>query len=106
MPQGALAKALGQQVSGCWQAPPGSGQARQPVIKVRVTLRRDGHLRGTPQVLSRNTGGQAGSDLFLPTADRALRAVMRCSPFQMPAGQFAAWRVLELNFDPQGVRTK
>ncbi len=106
VPQGALAKALGQQVSGCWQAPPGSGAARQPVIKVRVKLRRDGNLRSTPQVLSRNTGSQAGSDLFLPTADRALRAVMRCSPYEMPAGQFAAWRVLELNFDPQGVRTK
>ena len=102
----ALAKALGKQVEGCWQSPLGSGKAREPVIKVRVTLRRDGHLRGTPQVLSRNIGGRAAADLFLPTGDSALRAVMRCSPYEMPAGQFAAWRVLELNFDPQGVQTK
>ncbi len=102
----ALVEALGKQVDGCWQSPPGSGKAREPVVKVRVTLRRDGHLRGTLQVLSRNTGGQAGADLFLPTGDSALRAVMRCAPYEMPAPKFASWRVLELSFDPQGVRTK
>jgi colicin import membrane protein len=41
-----------------------------------------------------------GDALFRIAAEAAVRAVRECSPFDLPADRYAAWRVITWEFDP------
>jgi hypothetical protein len=45
------------------------------------------------------------SNPFLRVAgERALRAVIECAPYQLPAQNYQEWRLLEVNVDTQARR--
>ncbi|MGB0086722.1 MAG: cell envelope integrity protein TolA [Rhodomicrobiaceae bacterium] len=83
------------QISRCW-TPPVGGLGGDPIIvKLRIVLNEDGTLGVPPEVL--NT---YGSPFFRPAADSAVRAVVQCQPYRMPAEKFSQWRDMLLTFDP------
>lgn len=88
--------ALRQRISQCWNPPVGGLGAESIRVKLRLQLDRDGMLNGRPQVM--NSGE---SSFFQAAADSAVRAVMLCQPYDLPAEKYALWQDMILNFDPR-----
>lgn len=88
--------ALRARISQCWNPPVGGLGADAIRVKLRLRLRQDGVLSRAPEVVNR-----AGSPYFRAAADAAVRAVMLCQPYELPAKKYAQWRDMILNFDPK-----
>lgn len=88
--------ALRARISQCWNPPVGGLGAQALRVRLRLQLNRDGMLAERPQVVNRET-----SPFFQAAADSAVRAVMLCQPYALPAEKFALWRDMILNFDPR-----
>ena len=88
--------ALRARISQCWNPPVGGLGADAIKVKLRLRLREDGALSQEPEVVNR-----AGSPYFRAAADAAVRAVMQCQPYELPAKKYAQWRDMILNFDPR-----
>lgn len=88
--------ALRAKISQCWNPPVGGLGADAIKVKLRLRLREDGGLSREPEVVNR-----VGSPFFRAAADAAVRAVMLCQPYQLPARKYALWRDMILNFDPK-----
>ena len=56
-----------------------------------------GHLSGVPEVV----GGLGGGSYVRVAADRAIRAILQCAPFNLPPDRYQAWREMDLEFDPR-----
>ena len=84
------------QISRCWTPPVGGLGAEEIVVKLRIELNKDGTLVRPPQLA--NNGSSA---FFTAAADSAMRAVLQCQPYTMPADKFSQWRDMLLNFDPR-----
>ncbi len=85
------------QMKRCWSPPVGAHDAAALVVKVRLSLTPDGKILSGPVVVNR---GQLGNSFFRAAAESVLRAIRRCQPFDMPFEKYAAWRDIELIFDP------
>ncbi|MDH3580235.1 MAG: hypothetical protein OEM91_06370 [Hyphomicrobiales bacterium] len=88
--------ALRARISQCWNPPTGGLGADALKVKLRLRLGRDGMLSGRPEVVNKGA-----SPFFVAAADSAVRAVMLCQPYQLPAAKYALWRDMILNFDPR-----
>lgn len=88
--------ALRARISQCWNPPTGGLGADALKVKLRLRIARDGMLASRPEVV--NSGA---SPFFVAAADSAVRAVMLCQPYQLPAAKYALWRDMILNFDPR-----
>ncbi|MGF7162198.1 outer membrane biosynthesis protein TonB [Rhodoligotrophos appendicifer] len=86
---------LRSQIEKCWNPPVGVSDAQNLIVKLRIAFNMDGSVVGYPEIM--NSGG---SPLFQVAADSAVRAVMRCAPYQMPQEKYESWRDVILNFDP------
>ena len=88
--------ALRVRISHCWTPPPGVTQATREYVVLRVLLKPDGSLAGTP-VLVEDT-----SSTFRPAlANSAILALTTCQPFTMLKPEhYERWKDLELKFDP------
>lgn len=88
--------ALRRQIQRCWSPPVAVRGASDLAVRLRLALNADGTLSRPPEVLT------SGSGLgFLAAADSARRAVLRCQPYDLPAGKYEAWRDINVNFDPR-----
>jgi len=80
-----------QQIGGCWNTNVGMKDAEKQLVKIKIHLKRDGSLQRIPEVLSYT------SDI---AADRAVRAIRRCAPYEMFSQKnYNAWNEVVLNFD-------
>lgn len=86
---------LRHQIQRCWSPPVGVSGARDLVVRLRIQLAQDGGVTGYPQLLNQESTMQ-----YQAAADSAVRAVLRCQPYDMPADKYDAWRDIILNFDP------
>jgi colicin import membrane protein len=88
--------ALRTRISHCWTPPPGVSPATREYVVLRVQLRPDGSLAGSP-VLVEDT-----SSTFRPAlANSAIQALTTCQPFTMLKPEhYEQWKDLELKFDP------
>jgi hypothetical protein len=84
------------QISRCWTPPVGGLGSDRIVVKLRIGLREDGSLAHPPAVAN-----HAASPFFRPAAESAMRAVMQCQPYTMPAEKYDQWRDMLLTFDPR-----
>ncbi|TKT75366.1 hypothetical protein [Aquamicrobium sp. LC103] len=89
--------ALRSQVQRCWNPPVGAAEADSLVVSIRLKLKPNGELDGTPEIVS----GGGSSMAERAAADAARRAVMRCAPFNAPADKYEAWADVQFNFDPR-----
>ncbi|VAW13571.1 hypothetical protein MNBD_ALPHA09-1753 [hydrothermal vent metagenome] len=86
---------LQNQMQRCWNPPVGVANAASLNVKVEVRFDRGGRLEARPVVL--NSGGEG----FDVAANAAVRAVLQCQPYDMPAEKYDNWRQVIVNFDPQ-----
>lgn len=89
-----IADALRQQLSKCWNIPPGAREA-QVSVKVRFQLNSDGTVSGFPEVVNGSS-----DPLFAATAQSAVSAVMDCQAYQLPPDRYDLWRENTINFNP------
>lgn len=90
--------ALRAQLSKCWRAPVDMPDPARLIVRVRITLGRDGSLLSQPQLVS---GVSPGDAPMRVAADNALRAVRLCAPFELPAATYDRWRDVIFTFDPR-----
>ena len=95
----ALSSAITRQLRPNWNAPSGL-DAEQLVSTVSWDLSPDGNLRGTPRC---RTAASSITASNRPQAalhcERAIRAVQRAAPFNLPDQFYDRWKALEWQFD-------
>jgi hypothetical protein len=95
-----LEQAIRGQIAPCWNPPIGGEDVRSMTVLLRIQLNKGGAVIGVPEVLDQ-TGVTPGNQAYARAfAESARRAVIRCSPLELPAEYFDAWKLFELNFDP------
>ncbi len=87
---------LRTRISQCWKPPAGVTPATRDYVVLRILLKPDGSLAGSP-VLVEDT-----STTFRPAlANSAIQAITTCQPFTMLKPEhYEGWKDLELKFDP------
>lgn len=89
--------ALRAQLRKCWNVPVGAPDPSALVFRMRIFLNPDGSVAAQPELLDK--GGLA-DPYFRAATDSARRAVLMCSPFQLPPEKYDAWNDITITFDP------
>jgi outer membrane biosynthesis protein TonB len=88
---------LRQRLRECWNPPVGVMEAQGLEVHVQIELDQSGAVLGQPAVVN-----QSMHPLFDVAASSAVRAVMRCQPFdRLPIAKYESWRSIIFKFDPQ-----
>lgn len=88
-------EALRAQVRRCWEIPGGWSNPRQVSVAIRFRLKKDGTVDGKPVITE-----FPASPMGKVAADKAVLAIERCAPYQLPADSYDKWRVMELHLAP------
>ena len=70
-------------------------------VVVEVRLERDGSLSAPPRLQEERRVLNSTNPFLRVAGERALRAVIDCAPYQLPAQNYQEWRLLEVNVDTQ-----
>ena len=91
-------------VQGCWVVDPGA-QAAGVTVTIVFELDRQGRVTSGPDLLT-SSGGTPG--VVNAAFESAARAVNRCGRdgFSLPEDKYDQWRVVEMTFDPSGMRLR
>jgi colicin import membrane protein len=84
---GALFKS---QVERCWKKPYGGLEAQMTEAVFSIKLKRDGTLETTPSAIS-----NPSTPYFRVYQESALRAIIECQPYNLPAAYFDEWKFFE-----------
>ncbi len=82
-----------QQVERCWKKPYGGIEAQKVEAVFTIKLKRDGTLETMPVVVP---GGS--TPYFRVYQESALRAIIECQPYNLPAAYFDEWKFFEPAF--------
>jgi outer membrane biosynthesis protein TonB len=90
---GALFK---QQVERCWKKPYGGIEVQQTEAAFAIRLKRDGTLEGMPV-----PEGSPATPYLRVYQESALRAIIECQPYNLPAAFFEEWKYFAPVFTEQ-----
>lgn len=90
--------AIRQQISRCWNIPAGARDAENLIVEIRTMFNPDGSV-ARAEIL--DTGRMASDPFYRAAAESAYRAVLQCSPLQMPAKKYNIWKTVLLRFNPK-----
>jgi periplasmic protein TonB len=93
-----LGDRITQQLRPHWHAPLGAGTHMLETV-LRWELNPDGSLRGEPRIMRQLGVSEENAAFAEIHAQRAISAVYRAQPFELPSGEYARWRLLEWTFD-------
>ncbi len=95
--QDAMVRAIQQQMARCWRIDAGARDAESLIVEIRVVLNPDATVRDAQIV---DFERMFRDSYFRSAAENARRAILKCSPFRLPANKYEVWRDLTLRFDP------
>src|ERR1700722_3095372 len=75
------------QVERCWKKPYGGIESQNPEAAFSIRLKRDGTLEGMPV-----PEGTPATPYLRVYQERALRAIIECQPYNLPAAYFEEWK--------------
>jgi colicin import membrane protein len=75
------------QVERCWKKPYGGIEAQMVEAEFSIRLKRDGSLEATPQAV-----GVPSTPYVRVYQESALRAIIECQPYNLPATYFEEWK--------------
>jgi outer membrane biosynthesis protein TonB len=76
-----------QQVERCWKKPYGGVEVQQTIAEFEIRLKKDGTLETKPVALP-----GAATQFFRVYQESAMRAIIECQPYQLPAAYFEEWK--------------
>jgi outer membrane biosynthesis protein TonB len=76
-----------EQVDRCWKKPYGGIEAQMTEAEFNVKLKRDGTLESTPVAM-----GAPATPFVRAYQESALRAIIDCQPYNLPAAYFDEWK--------------
>ena len=76
-----------QQVERCWKKPYGGIEVQQTEAAFAIRLKRDGTLEGMPV-----PEGTPATPYLRVYQESALRAIIECQPYNLPAAYFDEWK--------------
>jgi len=76
-----------RQVENCWKKPYGGVEQERPEIAFNIRLKKDGTLEGMPV-----PDGTPATNYARAYQESALRAIIACQPYQLPAQFFEEWK--------------
>ena len=76
-----------QQVTRCWKKPYGGIEQQKSEAVFGIRLKRDGTLEGMPVPI-----GTPATPYLRVYQESALRAIIECQPYKLPAAQFDEWK--------------
>jgi len=76
-----------QQVERCWKKPYGGIESQKPEAAFAIRLKRDGTLEGMPVPES-----SPATPYLRVYQESALRAIIECQPYNLPADSFEEWK--------------
>jgi outer membrane biosynthesis protein TonB len=76
-----------QQVERCWKKPYGGIEAQKSEAAFAIRLKRDGRLEGMPV-----PEGAPATPYLRVYQESALRAIIECQPYNLPAAYFEEWK--------------
>ncbi len=76
-----------QQVERCWKKPYGGIESQKPEAAFAIRLKRDGTLEGMPV-----PEGTPATPYLRVYQESALRAIIECQPYNLPAAFFEEWK--------------
>ena len=85
-----------QQVERCWKKPYGGIESQKPEAAFAIRLKRDGTLEGMPV-----PEGTPGTPYLRVYQESALRAIIECQPYKLPAAFFEEWKYFAPVFTEQ-----
>ena len=85
-----------QQVERCWKKPYGGIESQKPEAAFAIRLKRDGTLEGMPV-----PEGAPGTPYLRVYQESALRAIIECQPYRLPAAFFEEWKYFAPVFTEQ-----
>jgi len=87
------------QIEKCWNVPAGARDAENLIIRIHISLKQDGSLKGPPEILDRD---RLDDSFFRTAAESARRAVLLCTPLKnMPVEKYDTWQEITLTFNPK-----
>jgi len=84
------------QVERCWKKPYGGIESQKPEAAFAIRLKRDGTLEGRPV-----PEGTPATPYLLVYQESALRAIIECQPYKLPAEYFEEWKYFAPVFTEQ-----
>ncbi len=87
--------ALRARLAQCWSPPIGWTDPAEVRVVMLLSLKPDGSVNGTPEVLERPAGRYEQA-----APESALRAVRRCAPYTLPPDKYESWKQVRITFDP------
>ncbi len=97
--RGQLENAIRGQVERCWSPDAGALRSENLVVELTVNLAPDGRVAGQSKVIDARR--MSRDAYFRTAAEKAIRAVLRCSPFDLPINQYVDWKQMTLSFNPR-----
>jgi outer membrane biosynthesis protein TonB len=85
-----------QQVERCWKKPYGGIEAQRSEAAFNIRLKRDGTLEGMPV-----PEGTPATPYLRVYQESALRAIIECQPYKLPAAFFEEWKYFAPVFTEQ-----
>ena len=76
-----------QQVERCWKKPYGGIESQKPEVAFAIRLKRDGTLEGSPV-----PEGAPATPYLRVYQESALRAIIECQPYKLPAAFYEEWK--------------
>jgi colicin import membrane protein len=84
--------AFARRIQQCWNLPAGA----KGNVSVKFNLDKSGKVVGRPVIIDKPIGS-SNDDMHVAAA---LRAVLRCQPYSLPAQKYDRWSEVIFNFDP------
>ena len=76
-----------RQVERCWKKPYGGIESQRPEVAFAIRLKRDGTLEGAPV-----PEGTPATPFLRVYQESALRAIIECQPYKLPAAMYDEWK--------------
>ena len=76
-----------RQVERCWKKPYGGIESQKPEVAFAIRLKRDGTLEGNPV-----PEGTPATPYLRVYQESALRAIIECQPYKLPANFYEEWK--------------
>jgi hypothetical protein len=92
------------QVVSCWSPPAEGSQTENSVVEFDLFLAPNGAVARLPQLTGDSRKRAAGNPHLQAAAEAALRAILMCAPYKLPADRYEEWKEINpLRFDPRGM---